>query len=197
MKYDGEVLVRWLHESFRRDNPLPFLEERVAPLAREIGRRWAAGELAIRHEHYATGLIEDFLSSRRPLYLPDPSRPRAVFATLSGERHSLGIEMASLVAAAGAVPLRMVGADTPRVQIAAAAHEWRANIVAIGTSDASSGPETDRELAQLRDELAPHVAIVVGGGARGNRRGPRGIEFCRTLPEWRDWLVSYLRSWGA
>ena len=54
----------------------------------------------------------------------------------------------------------------------------RAAGVAIGVSLATAGVRNDRALADLRRQLPRHVRLAVGGnGARGSRRGPRGVDY--------------------
>lgn len=155
-----------------------FLELRVAPLFRAVGAGWAAGRVQVRHEHFLSSLVEDLLRSLRAgMAVPDDA-PVVVLATLEGEQHSLGVQMAALLAASRGVRPLLLGTSAPVADIAAAARESSAAGVALGVSPATSGPHTDRVLASLRAALPARVELVVGGAeARGVRRGPRGVRW--------------------
>ncbi len=172
---DGTALRRLLLGDARRLGPRAFVTDRLAPLLHHVGRMWADGALAIRHEHLASEAAEDVL---RGLRRRAPARrgPTVLLATLPGERHGLGLQMAALlVSAAGATPV-VLGVETPPGEILDTALESDAAVVGISVSLASGGVRTDRALADLRERLPSRVRLVAGGaGARGARRGPRGV----------------------
>jgi MerR family transcriptional regulator, light-induced transcriptional regulator len=182
-----ELAARWsareietaLRDSYQRLGPRAFVEQRLAPLFRGLGAAWAAGSAPVRHEHFVSGVVDDLLRALR-LQLPEPAEgARAlVLATLEGEQHALGLQMAALVAASrGCRPL-LLGASAPLEDIVAAARESGAAGVAVGVSPATAGAATDRVLRELRARLPSRVRLLVGGScARGVRRGPRGVTY--------------------
>jgi DNA-binding transcriptional MerR regulator len=193
--------LRWLREGrladLRRElareaevrGPRAFLRERLAPLLGAVGRAWADGEIAIRHEHALTEIVEDLLRAMRDR-LPAPrGRPAVVLATLPGEQHGLGLQMAALECARCGVTAHLLGPDVPLAEIAAATAEAGAAAVLLSVSLATGGVETDRLLADLRGRLPADVPVLVGGaGARGIRRGPRGIQYAETFDDLERWL---------
>ncbi|MHC4973586.1 MAG: MerR family transcriptional regulator [Planctomycetota bacterium] len=185
---EDRVLDRlWL--DWRRLGPEAFLGQVMGPLVRRVGDAWADGDLDVRHEHYFTQIVENFLSSARISVAERARGPAVLLATLTDEAHGLGLQMAALVCVqAGARP-RILGVEVPHTEIVRAAAEIPADVVGISVSLSSGGVETDRALARLRDMLPAHVRLVVGGrGARGPRRGPRGIEYTVGLKEFAAWL---------
>jgi len=59
----------------------------------------------------------------------------------------------------------------------------------VSVSLATGGVDTDRQLADLRARLPVEVPLVVGGrGARGVRRGHRGIHYIDSFERFRAWL---------
>jgi len=173
------------------DHHQEYLEHVIVPLVEAVGRGWADGELEVRHEHFASQVLEDVLRTAR-LDFPIPRHaPRVLLTTLSGERHGLGLQMAALACAARGVPYRLLGVDTPTAEIVLAARELGVDVVGISVSLATGGVETDRILAELRGLLPERVRVVVGGGgARGVRRGPRGVKYVATLRAWEDLVGS-------
>ncbi len=171
-----------------------FLEEALAPWLTELGALWAQGELDVRHEHFATEVIVDLLRSLLARHGSRSSGPRVVFATLPGEHHVLGLWMGALSAAHAGADARLLGANLPLDEIAHAAIENGARGVAISISLASGGVAADRMLAELRDKLGPGVNLMVGGdGARGARRGPRGVSYFESFGRLTAWVNELAR----
>jgi MerR family transcriptional regulator, light-induced transcriptional regulator len=172
--HDGPGLSAALLADAETLGPLEFLRRRVEPLLEEVGDAWARGELGIHHEHFFSQRLEDALRAVRLPYERGGtgsgrggSRPGVLLATLPGETHALGLQMAALaVAFAGAEPV-ILGADTPVTDIAAAARARRCAAVAISISLSTGGPGSRDHLAQLRGALSAAVPLLVGGlGAR-------------------------------
>jgi MerR family transcriptional regulator, light-induced transcriptional regulator len=111
-------------------------------------------------------------------------------ATLEGERHGLGIQMAAVIAAERGNRVKLLGTDLPWQEVDRAARELRTQVVLIGISLSSGGIETDRMIGQLRAALPPEIALAIGGaGARSVRRGPRGVDCLDGLTGLDQWLA--------
>ena len=105
-------------------------------------------------------------------------------ATLPGELHGLGLQIVALVLAAHAVPTVILGTSIPGSEIAAVARNRKVRAVGISVSAFSAGAETNRMLIDLRDQLPPGTALIVGG--EGAVDLPRVVHFTglRALVEW-------------
>ena len=193
---DGDRLTRALLGDWARLDPIVFLEGRIAPLLTAAGEAWAAGGLAIRHEHFLSARVGDLLRALRLRFEERARGPRVVFATLPGEAHVLGLEMAALAAAvagvrvvgvggrrpaagggrggaAGLAGVRVgeLGPPPPAEEVAEAARAVDARAVAISVSAARSSREVRPRLEKLKRRLGPGVALLLGG-----RGAPRGVE---------------------
>lgn len=170
--FDAERLTRLLLDDWARLGPMGFLTERAWPLVQRVGHEWSAGRLQISHEHFVSERLTDVL---RTLRLPFDARaggPLVVFATLPGERHGLGLQMAALVASVGGWRVLYLGTEVPPEQVAATAAETGARAVALSVSAVSAGPESTARLAWLREALPARVPLFVGGeGAPGATPG--------------------------
>ncbi|MHC5012028.1 MAG: MerR family transcriptional regulator [Planctomycetota bacterium] len=187
--FRGPEIASALRVHWEPAAPLRFLTEHVAPFLYAIGRQWADGDLGIRHEHHASEAVEDLLRELRSRYAPDDWGPAILLTSLSGERHGLGLHMAALVAASERCDVNVLGVDTPLDEIVRSARETDAALVGLSISLATGGVDTDREVAALRRALPDSIRLVVGGdGARGVRRGPRGVNYVRDLAAWRKFL---------
>ncbi len=178
-----------LDGAWRELAPDAFLEQRITPLLRAVGREWADGKLEIRHEHFLTEVLEDFLRARRLSAPVETSAPVVVLATLPDEEHGLGLQMAALVCAAKGFSGRILGTETPVMEIATTARDLDAAAVAVSVSLSTGGLATDHSLTALRRALPHRTTLLVGGeGARRGRRGVRGVVYLRDLGQLATWL---------
>ncbi len=166
--------------------PADFLAKRLTPFLRAVGRAWTEGRAEIRHEHFVSEIVMDVLRRLRTAYPAPKAGPAVMLTTLSGERHGLGLQMAALLCAARGIPFHLLGVDTPDEDIVAAAAELPdVKVVGISVALGAGGVETDRQLAGLRAKLPDDIRLIVGGeGARGVRRGPRGVEYVDDIAQW-------------
>lgn len=189
--FDGPRLRRSLREAWNRMEPLPFLRDRLTPLMQAVGREWADGRLEIRHEHFLTEVVDDLLRTLRDRMGELSTGPLVVLATLPEERHGMGLQMAAIGVVAGGGRVRILGTNTPIVEIVKTAAETRARGVAISVSLANGGVATDRVLAELRKQLPAEVHLAAGGeGMRGPRRTPPGITKLAELSDLAPWVAS-------
>jgi methylmalonyl-CoA mutase cobalamin-binding subunit len=108
-----------------------------------------------------------------------------VLATLPGESHALGLQMAALVMAVSGLRVSYLGAEVPVPQVAAVAKALDASAIAISLSAAADASAVPRQVAQLT-RLAPRgVAVLLGGtGASLVRRAGLVISDLNELHHW-------------
>ncbi|HET9317538.1 MAG TPA: MerR family DNA-binding transcriptional regulator [Vicinamibacteria bacterium] len=177
--FDGEALLRALLADWARLGPLVFLERRIAPLVTAIGQAWESGRLDIRHEHFLTERVGDLLRSLRLPFEDRASGPLAVLATLPGESHGLGLQMAALVLAAAGVQVLSLGTEIPASQVTAVCRDLNARLLALSVSSANGGAGTGARIRRLRKALPRRIALVVGGD--GAPEPSPGVEVIRDL----------------
>lgn len=185
-KYDGESL----EDLFRRDwaslGGMDFLKTRVSPFLQEIGIAWSERRLEIGHEHFASERIRDFLTTLwRPL--SDRSRgPSVVCATLPGETHYLGLQMAATALSIAGCRVIYLGSDTPIQDIVDAAAAHKTVAVCISISVAANRFMAKRDVATLRENLPSKTAIILGG-----KGAPEGIPATQVLCD-----LDGILAWG-
>ena len=183
--FDAERLKRWFQTDWARFGPLEFLEHRAAGFLRAVGDGWAAKQLEVRHEHFASAALGDFLRSVRQPLDDRASGPIAALATLPGELHGLGLQMAALVfALAGWRPL-ILGVDTPIEQIAALTREVPVAAVAVSCAE-PPGAKTAAQVVALRRRLPSHLPLIIGGA--GAPPPGRGVVLLSNLVALDRWL---------
>lgn len=169
-----------------------FVIEFLAPLSTEVGLAWNRGELAVRGEHLYAQAACAILHARQPVRAAGNNRPKVLLATLTGETHALGILMAEAVLATLEADCIQLGADTPPLEVAAAAWETGADIVALSFSSYFPRKSMGRMLLALREALPPATVLWAGGEGTGGFRAPLGgIEIFVSLEEIRPALLRW------
>ncbi|TFH24089.1 MAG: cobalamin B12-binding domain-containing protein [Myxococcales bacterium] len=161
--FDSRGLTRLLTSEWARLGPLDFLQGRSAPLLHQVGEEWSTGSLDVAHEHFLSERVGDLLRSLR---LPFDERARGaqvVLATLPGELHELGLQMAALVLAVSGCNVCYLGADVPVEQIARHAKDLRARAVGLSVSTAHDRRRTNEGIKRLREKLPRRIPVLVGG----------------------------------
>ncbi len=183
--FDGERLTRVFLGDWARMGPVEFLESRITPLVRAVGEGWEHGELEIRHEHFLSERIGDLLRSLRLPLEERATGPLVVYATLPGESHALGLQMAALVLAAVGCRGLYVGTEVPPAQVGSLARDLSARAVAVSMSIATRGPASTAALRKLREALPRRVVLLAGG--EGAPAGKSGVETVTTLRDLDAW----------
>ena len=185
--FDSERLKRAFQMDWARLGPLAFLERRAASFLTAVGDAWSQGALDVRHEHFASACLGDFLRAVRMPLDDRASGPIAALTTLPGELHGLGLQMSALVFALAGWQTLMLGVNTPVAQIAALARE--APIAAVAVSCAPPRRRsTAATLRALRRRLPRHVPLIVGGAGAPPTARQTGIEVLTDLASLERWL---------
>lgn len=180
--FDAERVKRAFQADWARLGPLAFLEQRAGPLLTEIGAAWADGRLDVRHEHFASSVLGDFLRAVRGPLDDRAAGPIAALTTLPGELHGLGLQMCALVFALAGWRALILGVNTPIAQVAALAREAPISAVALSCVQRRHGAAA---VAALRRRLPARVPLLVGGaGAPPSRRGIERLADLTALDRW-------------
>ena len=181
--FDADRLKRWFQTEWARLGPLDFLEHRAAAFLRAVGDAWQAKQLEVRHEHFASAVLGDFLRSvRQPL--DDRARGSIVaLATLPGELHGLGLQMAALVFALAGWRALILGVDTPIEQVAALTREVPIAAVALSCVD-PDGAKSGSDVRALRRKLPGGIPLIVGGSSAPDIPGTVMLPDLAALDEW-------------
>jgi DNA-binding transcriptional MerR regulator len=170
--YDRDGLKKELLALWQQHPAERWLHSFVGPLVAAVGHAWAEGRLDVRQEHFMSEVLEDMLRTLRvdiETEQMELAGQPILLTTLPEERHRIGLLMVALLCSIHQVPVRMLGTDTPMSEIRGAVRDIDARAVAVSVSLASGGPQTDRLLRQLREEMPDEVDVLVGGaGARGH-----------------------------
>jgi DNA-binding transcriptional MerR regulator len=181
---DRRAIAATLHREAAAMGVSAFVRHRVAPLLESVGAEWATGRLGIRHEHLLTEVVHDVLHGlREPLEAGARGRP-VVLASLPGELHSLGLQVAALAVLAAGRRVVLLGPNLPPDEIASAAVSLAAVGVGLSVSVAAEPSETARRTGELRAMLPGKMRLWLGGGGAAGLEGlPSGVSVLATLDD--------------
>jgi DNA-binding transcriptional MerR regulator/methanogenic corrinoid protein MtbC1 len=182
--FDAEALKRTFDAEWARRGPLEFVEQVAAPFLNAIGEAWQQGDLDVRHEHFASAVLGDFLRTVRMPLDDRATGPLVALATLPGERHGLGLQMSALVFALAGWRTLMLGIETPPEQIVALTKEAPVGAVALSFVLPNS---TVAAVRSLRRRIARDVPLLVGGAGVASEWAGAGIHVLpdlRALDAW-------------
>ena len=142
-----------------------FVIEFLAPLSTAVGVAWGRGELPVRCEHLFSQVAMSFLHAKQATVRAagGGQRPKVVLATLTGETHALGTLMVEAVLATLGAECIQFGSDMPPLEVAAAAADTGADIVALSFSAYFPRKSASRTILALRATLPPDALVWVGG----------------------------------
>jgi DNA-binding transcriptional MerR regulator len=143
------LLAGFTFETVARDVLLPML--------RELGDRWAGGEISVAQEHFASNLLRARLLGLARGWDRGVG-PRAVLACAPEERHELALIVFGIALRAQGWRVTYLGADTPVGSIDPAAEED----VVIAATTASRFDSAAEEIAALARRVDVSIA---GAGA--------------------------------
>ncbi|MFN2633252.1 MAG: MerR family transcriptional regulator [Thermoanaerobaculia bacterium] len=146
--------------------PGPFVREVAGPLLEEVGEAWACGTIDVRQEHLASEELSLRLAILLAAAEPPPAEaPSVLLATLSGERHGLGIEMAAVDLASRDVVPRLLGTDIPPREIVEAALALGVDAVGISLPTGTDPRAAVPALRWISEWLPASIALWLGGKA--------------------------------
>ncbi len=159
----------------------------AAPLCVAIGKAWEEGRLGLFQERvFADVLTRTLRACAGALFQPfgaaAGSRPLVLLCTPPQEAHILGLAMTEAMLHLQDCRTLHLGPAVPEAEIAHAAIEARADILALSFSVAHHPARTVDVLVTLRERLPPSVLIWAGGANCGLRHPlPPGIAVFDTL----------------
>jgi methylmalonyl-CoA mutase cobalamin-binding subunit len=191
---DVEGLRRLLEAALRRHGLRGFVADVAPSLLAAVGLAWAAGEIAVHHEHLFShefaGVVRAALADAATM-LERGAAPRVLMTTFPGEAHALGLLLAeAMLALEGCRPI-CLGVETPAPEIAAAAQAHDADIVALSISASYPQRHVRGGLAELRRLTGPATQVWVGGAGVGSLRGLPGVVRLRAL----DQIAPAVAAW--
>jgi DNA-binding transcriptional MerR regulator len=154
------------------------------PVLREIGDRWARGEINVAQEHYASTLIRDQLvGTLVAVGARNAGNPHAVCTTYPGELHELGALALGVQLGLSGYRVSYLGANMPLPDLADFVHKQDPVIVVVSAITPVARGALIEYATTLRQSASARTRIVLGG--RGfELTPPPSIPGVELIPEW-------------
>lgn len=168
---DEDKLHKLFEKAWRSHGWRSFIDVHASSFLANLGGSWEAGDIGVAQEHFASGVLADFLQGKwRERNRRLTGRP-LVLAILPDDPHAFGLHFTAIAATEAGRRVVWLGTQSPISSILAAIRVWHASGLALSvplTSDAA----TRQTIASLRSELPPELPIYAGGsGIVGRMRG--------------------------
>ena len=183
-RFDDAAVTRLLGDAVVGLGARNFAHEVAVPLVHRAGERWAAGELPIAAEHLLTATLRNLLGSlmqRRAKV----GRPM-LLATPAGERHEIGLLLATLLALDVGVNVVYLGVDLPAGEIVAAAKHTQARVVGLSVVAGKNHARAVKEIETIQTALPADIELWLGGADA--RRAAADVK------AFRGWVVDDLNT---
>lgn len=167
---DALALAEGLQQRLARVGLERFVLDIVSPMAVLIGADWACGELQIHEEHLFTELVQRALR-QAVAQLPRGRAPTILLTTVPDEPHALVLVMLEALLTLHGARCINLGPQLPLLEIARAAQDHQAHVVALSFSAAFPARQVTPLVQQLRAVL-PSARQLWIGGAGSSRMGP-------------------------
>jgi methanogenic corrinoid protein MtbC1 len=183
---DGNRLSHTLLQAWSALGAYEFVEQRLGPFLVALGDAWAKGRISVRHEHYASEIVREFLASQWRPMIANATGPVVVCATLEGEHHVLGLHIVALIAAMAGARVVFLGADSPVTEVVDSTLEVAAAGLILSCSLSARREHVIGQLRTLREELPSTTSIAVGGA--GAPEAPPGVVAPRDFRALSSWV---------
>ena len=180
-QYDEENFEMEMHRQWGQRGPLEFVIHLAAPLVTRIGKEWQDGNLSVAHEHFATGILNNFLASRWRRQNDRKDGPTVVLTTLPGESHLLGLQMCATVLSVTDCKIVSLGLDVPEEEIIATVERCESPLLCVSVSEWYGVSQAKPILWRLRKQLGRHTDIVVGGGG-----APKNLDGIKVINDFNE-----------
>ncbi len=150
------------------------------PVLRVVGERWAAGEINVSQEHFASAWCrEKMMAMLMALGHGPQGGPVALCAGFPGERHELGLLGVAIQLALQGYRISWLGADVPTDDLAQAVRQEAPAMVCISVLQPRTRAEFQAYAQQLREAAPTGTRVVIGGVGVPEKGAPaiEGIEW--------------------
>lgn len=162
---DQERVSAVLDEVLAALPPLKAYEEVLAPLQREVGERWHAGQFTVGQEHLVTQVVRARLISLLHAAPQNGTGRHAVLACLPEEQHEIGLLGAALRLRHEGIRVTLLGQRVPPEDVGRLAVELRADLVGLSAVMDPGEVVFERALGAILSRVPEGVAVWVGGPA--------------------------------
>jgi len=182
---DNAGLLALLKAKMATQGLREFILKNCSMFLKELGERWADGDLTISQEHLASGVLEHLLSEQWRSFVQVNKGPRFLLTTAEDETHTLGLQMTACMLAIRGARVLWLGANTPIDDVKDAAESMRVRGVFLSYSSFYDKKKAHVFTQNLRKKMDPETHLVVGGeGAPADIKDVVQIKRLSDIGDW-------------
>jgi MerR family transcriptional regulator, light-induced transcriptional regulator len=137
------------------------LREVIVPYLHRLGDRWAAGEVSVAHEHFASNLIRGRLLGLAQGW-GQGRGPGAILTCVPGEQHELGLLVFGVALRRRGWRITYLGTDSPIEAVADLSQSVLPTVVVLLCINPQGFLDHAREIEQLAEQVP---VMIAGSGA--------------------------------
>ncbi|MBX7120470.1 MAG: cobalamin-dependent protein [Gemmatimonadaceae bacterium] len=195
--FDAYTLEQTLRAAALRLPADDVLDQVFGPLLFTVGSLWHQGQLQPANEHLASTTIRRVLTWMGEVASPGMGAPVVIVGTPAGHLHEIGAMLAATTASGSGWRVIYLGPNLPAEELARAAKQVKADVVALSIVYPTSDTTVVDELRRLRAHLPSTTGIVVGGAGAtsyGDVLREIGADALNSLTALRQWLRRRVRG---
>jgi len=168
----------------QRTLPGSQLDEVVRDALYEVGEKWHRGDIGVGDEHFATGVIRDFLSRMRSISI-SPNGLKLVIGSVAGEEHIVGLTMVANAFGRAGWAVTNLGANVPIAAFITTLGQVQPDLLLLSITMSQRLIQVKRVVQEVR-EAFPGLLIGVGGRLLNDLpdlHARLGVDFHATTPD--------------
>lgn len=159
---DAAGLQREIAHALTLGPAASIFEDVVAPVQREIGERWHAGQLSVGQEHWVTVSLESAVRALHQVVQPIEAEASVVLACFEAEEHTLPLYGVAIRLASWGYRTIVLGARTPPDALASIRRSLHPSLIGLSVSIPPPAKHAKALISAYADACGP-VPWVVGG----------------------------------
>lgn len=159
----SEIVERMLDEGF---DPKEIINKGIILAMNKVGTMYEKAEIFLPEMIVSADATQVALAKLKPLLGGEKvgERKKAVFATVKGDQHNIGKNLACMVFRGSGYEVTDLGVDVPPEKIAKAVDEVGADVVGLSTLLTTTMEEMRNAIKLLeKSNLRDKVTVVIGG----------------------------------
>jgi len=185
-----DELAQQLRAEWMRRGTPAFVCELLAPLVSAVGDAWQTGRISVAAEHAFTARVSALLQAAMMSNLMTGMGPVIVSATLSGERHGLGLLMAQAMLLSQRVRVVSLGVDLSVDEIISTVQHTEADVVMLSFSAHFPHKQVPGLMDELIIGLPAHIEFWIGGAGARSVQPHHQVRFSQKLGDIPEWVAN-------
>jgi MerR family transcriptional regulator, light-induced transcriptional regulator len=180
--FNSEQLYDFLNTSANMKSKVAFINSIVFPFLELLGSQWKQGSIRIAQEHFASGIIKNFLTNMREKEIYNNDSPAIIVCTPLSQVHEIAALSAAVVIATYGWRVIYLGANLPSEEIIFSAKKTNAKVVALSIVYPQNKILLETEIDKIANYL-PNVKVYIGSNTFQPDTKLKNIKLFKTIEQ--------------